>query len=404
MRRPLLGTAGVVALALGSAGILFACDRDSLYRETSFSQNVYDAYEECSDSEVKFVTEKHGLQMAFEPCGSNNFTQFAWSPDGLFLYFALPMSAHIMNGEDKTITALPTEVPISDVAWLSNELLVLPLGASAGSEAQRLILFDRVQASLHTLELRVTDPRDLQSLGARDQVYFTAESGGVRSVYLADFTTGEVSKAFEWMTGSVESFTFEPEQGVVVTGAGGTVVVTQVDGTELHRFDNAARGVMHPDGRYIALEAFAERISPFDQRRWDELTPEQREREERRMEEWLTKQPEWVPKDVHPPVLDFYDSQTQERYRLGYMYGDRFQWYPAKYYGSFVLWGMEGKELNRNVVLGQLAERLRMASIGEYALGVEIVGAEVEPAPEGADAAPEGTDAAPAAADTPPVE
>ncbi|MED5370303.1 MAG: hypothetical protein VX899_04740 [Myxococcota bacterium] len=358
-----------LALAL----LLTACDRDRMYSENTFSDNVYQAYAECSPGEISFLTERHGIQTAFEPCGSNNFVAFAWAPDGVNLYFQLPLSAHIMNGETKEVVALPTEVPVSTPAWLSPELLVLPLKPSAGKEAPRLVLFDRVQANMNTLELRgYTNPEHLTASGDRDKVYLSAEQDGAPKLLLADFTTGEITPAFPWHSGPISDLDFEPTLGQVAIASQGSVKVYDTEGTLLYAFDDASGVDLHPGGRYIALETLGDAISPFDQRTWNELSDQSREREERRMQEWLAKQPDWVDKEVQPPVLDVFDAGTQERYRLGYVYGDRFQWYPARdYYASFVLWGLEGKELNRNVALTQLHERLRMAAKGTFSLGVE---------------------------------
>ena len=38
---------------------------------------------------------------------------------------------------------------------------------------------------------------------------------------------------------------------------------------------------------------------------------------------------------------------------------------------SFILWGIEGKQLHRNVAVVDIAERLRMIDKGETPLGVE---------------------------------
>ena len=139
-----------------------------------------------------------------------------------------------------------------------------------------------------------------------------------------------------------------------------------------HRFEDATRGVVHPEGRYIALESLGEPISPFDQRSWDELSDDAREREKRRTEEWLARQPEWVPKEINPPTIDIVDVEVGKRFRFNSFYGDRFQWYPSPYYASFVLWGLEGKEVNKNVALTNLHERLRMAAAGDIPMGVQL--------------------------------
>ena len=360
---------------------LVACDRDALYTQSTFSENVYNAYEECSANEIRFLASKHNIQTAFEPCGSNNFVHYSWAPDGVQLYFQLPMSAHIMNGNDKTIGTMPTEVPIADIAWLSREFMVLPIQPE-GAATPSLVLFDRVQASMQTLELTVTEPRDLMPTGATDGVLFTAlDEAGVRQVYSADFTTGEVRQEFAWINGAVDSFTYEPAVNQMVVGQGDIVQVFSADGTALETFTGAHRGAVHAEGRYVALETNGQPISPFDQRTWNELSESARERELRRMEEWLAKQPEWVTKEVHPPVIDVYDRSTESRYRFTAFYGDRFQWYPENpqlLYASFVMWGLEGKEMNRNVALTQLFERLRMAGNGEIPMGMELVSAPTE--------------------------
>jgi hypothetical protein len=43
----------------------------------------------------------------------------------------------------------------------------------------------------------------------------------------------------------------------------------------------------------------------------------------------------------------------------------------ARYYTSFMLWGVEGKQLNRNVGLADMSERFRMLSNGDVPLGIE---------------------------------
>lgn len=358
--------------ALAALMALTACDRDQVYDQGTFSDNVYLAYQECREGEIRMLTSKHNIQTAFEPCGSNNFVSFAWAPDGVNLYFQLPLSAHIMNGETKEVVALPTEVPVAPVAWLSPELLVLPLGPATGGTDPRLVLFDRVQANMNTVTLKgVTDLADVHSDGARNTVLYTGTKDGKRGVFRASFDTNESERVFEWLGQDVENFTYSAQLQLIGVKSGEQVLVYQTDGSMLYRFEDATTIHFHPGGRYFALESLGEPISPFDQRTWNEVSEQAREREERRMEEWLEKQPEWVDKEVAPPVMDIFDVALDKRFRLGFVYGDRFQWYPAQdFYASFVLWGMEGKELNRNVALTQLHERVRMAANGELTLGV----------------------------------
>jgi len=380
---------------------LLSCDRDALYTQSTFSENVYDAYAECRASEIRFLAGKHNLQTAFEPCGSNNLVHFQWAPDGIQLFFQMPLQAAIMNGEDKTIGNMPTEVPMAASAWLARDLLVLPLVPAAGETEHRLLMFDRIGATTTTLKIPHA-PGQLQAAGNRHEVYYIGtEDDGTKALYVADFHTLSHKPVFPWAT-EVDTFTYEPTQQLVTLGVGETVRVHQTSGDVVYTFDDAHRGIVHPEGRFIALEAWGDPISPFDQRSWDEVSPETREREERRMEEWLDNQPEWVPKETVPPVIDIYDAEVKHRVRFSAFYGDRFQWYTASnYFASFVLWGLEGKEVNPNVALTQLYNRLAMAADG----GVLPQGMEILPVVEAAPSTeePPSDDARTVSPETPPT-
>ena len=67
--------------------------------EATFTQNVGSAFQECRSQEVRFLAGKHNFMTAFDPCGSNNFQQYAWNPAGTHLYFQLTQSGHIMNAD-----------------------------------------------------------------------------------------------------------------------------------------------------------------------------------------------------------------------------------------------------------------------------------------------------------------
>jgi len=369
--------------------LLTACDRDSLYSETTFSENVYKAYSGCRASEIRFLTGKHNIQTAFEPCGSNNIQHFAWAPDGIQLYFQLPMQANILNGEDKTIGTMPTELPMANAVWLASDLLVLPLIPAKGQTEHRLLLFDRIGATTTVIKVPHA-PAQLQAAGNRREVYYLATQDDLREdgaesqltlIYKADFNVLETAPAFTWAQ-EADTFTFEPTQQLVAIGVGETVRIHKAgDGEVVHVFEGAHRGIIHPEGRYIALESWGDPISPFDQRTWDEVSPETRERETRRMEEWLERQPEWVPKEQQPPVIEIVDLEVKQRVEFSAFYGDKFQWYTASnYYASFALWGLEGKEVNRNVALTQLGTRLALAAEGTLPMGMERV--EETPTPD----------------------
>lgn len=372
-------------MLLAAPLLLVACDRDDWVPESSFSESVEEAYSECSEAEIRFLTAKHAIQTAFENCGSNNFVHFTWSPDGLRLYFQLPLAGHVMNADDKTIGSLPTEQPVGNAAWLAADLLALPLGPAEGETSARVVLYNLYQASTETLDLGLQRPAMLQALGQRDQVLLAAlADDGQTTFHRIDFTTRTVTPAFSWWSGTADSFTYTPEHDAVLIGRGDTVTwYTGETGAVVATFVDAQRGTLHPGGRYVSLETLGDPISPFDQRAWGELSPEAQEREQRRSQKWLERQPDWVPKTVEPPEIHVVDRESDQRFRFTGFYGDRFQWYTASpdpmLHASFVMWGIEGKELNKNVALTDLSERLRYAAAGNLPIGVELYGQPPEP-------------------------
>ena len=105
-------------LMLATILLATGCSREDLYAQSSFTENVSEAYAECNESEIRFLASKHNIQTAFKKCGSNNFIDTTWAPDGEKLYFHVANGAYILNADDKTIAAVPSEVPTSDSAWL----------------------------------------------------------------------------------------------------------------------------------------------------------------------------------------------------------------------------------------------------------------------------------------------
>ena len=114
-------------LALTLATVLSGCSRDDLYGEATFTDNVADAYADCDPGEIKFLSSKHNLRLAFRACGSNKFHHTAWSPDGTLLYFQLTHGGHLLIGEEKRIETIDLETPVGPAAWLRNHALAIPL-------------------------------------------------------------------------------------------------------------------------------------------------------------------------------------------------------------------------------------------------------------------------------------
>lgn len=379
---PLFAILGLVA-----ASGLFAvanCSREDLYGDATFTDNVEAAYEECDESEISFLAGKHGIQTAFGNCGSNKFAHIEWSPDGRLLYFQLTHGGHIMDGETKAVMTVPTSTPVAGATWLRADMLAVPVGPPEDSpdSGPRIAFYNRAGNTLEYVALGLEEPRDLWPVGEADRLYLTAlDEAGERRPYEVDPATGSVSRALDFLVKPVERLVVEAEADLLAWSDGHTTELMRLsDRSSLAVLPEVLRAIPHPEGRYVALETLGAPISPFDQRHWNELTPEAREREIARRDEWLQRLPDWAPRDMQPPEIQILDLETGDRFRITAFYGEHFEWYrPRPYYCSFILWGIEGKQLHRNVGLVDIAERLRMAGKGEVPMGLERVGAEGEP-------------------------
>jgi hypothetical protein len=348
-----------------------------MYDNGSFSQNVADAFAPCNDGEIRFLSGKHNIQTAFKRCGSNNFAHFQWAPDGLHLYFQLTHGAHIMNGEKKTITVVPTEVPAHRAGWLTKNILAVPLGPAENDTRDRVVLYNRTAHTMHTLHPSIAAPRDLQPWDDKGQVMLLTGIGqdGQRHPYLLDTATGEVERALRWLSQPIEHLHLSRENKLVAWSTAKDTEIAQVeDGKTIHLLPGITRAVIHQDGAWAALETLGAPISHFDQKAWDQSTPEQRAREEVRRDEWLARQPDWVSREAHPPEVQLLNMKDGARFRITFFYGDRVQWYPFKRpHLAFMMWGIEGKQLNRNVAFTNMGERLRMLAEGQLPTGIERV-------------------------------
>ena len=341
---------------------------------SNFSEDVAMAYEECRPGEISFLTSKHGMQTVFDRCGSNNFNNFAWAPDGIHLYFRVTLAGHILNGERKTIATIGAPGALANGHWLDNNRIVLLLPPPKDEEGVTVTVYNRDTDKFTGIRAALKAPKDVYAGDTAQTIFLTdVDVDGVRRPYRVNLTTGEITPILEWLEGPISRFTHQTDMGMVTwSDDEGAAHVAKLDGSERLSFENATRAVIHPEGRYVALEYLGEPVSPFDQRTWDEVSAQVREREIRRREQWSERLPDWAPKEIQPPTIDIYDLEREERWTLTAVQGDNFEWYPSRnYYCSLRMWGVEGKELNKNVLLLDLAERLRMAEKGDVPLGLK---------------------------------
>jgi hypothetical protein len=357
--------------------LLPCCDRDAIYEQKSTASSIAEVWKDCDPAKIGFLTAKHGIQTAFENCGSNPFEHFSWSPDGIYIYFQMTHIGYVMNAEEKMIFELPTELPVHNATWLGNDLLVIPVGNSETRKYPRLALYNRADDSLNHVDLQeLTLPADLQPSGKADQVLFTAlPKGGERTVYRADFTAQKVEPAFSWWTGTLDTFAYTAGVDQVAWGLGETVTVAKgTTGEVLYTFEDATRGTVHANGRLIALETLGDPISTFKPKGKVDKSEAGQRRQKAREEQWKEEKPHWVPSEIVPPTLEFFDSRVNKRYRLSMIHGNNFQWYPGHPdYGSFVLWGLDKQQINKNVALTALGGRIvRLADKDEMPPGIEL--------------------------------
>jgi hypothetical protein len=357
--------------------VLFAaCDREEMYGGSDFSQNVHAAFSDCREGEIKRLSMAHNIQTAFARCGSNRFSHYAWAPDGIQLYFQLTHGSHVLHGVDKTITTIPTEGPIGRSAWMSKDILAIPLPAAEGTTDERVIVYNRAAGTMETRTIPVRSPKDMMFWKSRTAVLFTAlDDQDVRRPYLLDINNGETERAFPWIEQSVARIAISEQADLLAWSTEkDTELVKMSTGESLHLFPGVTRAVPHDDGRWVAFETLGAEISHFDQRSWNEISPQARKRELARQKIWAARQPEWVEMTTKPPEIQLFDLNNGKRYRITSFWGTEVSWYPAKgNWLAFMMWGIEGKQLNRNIALTSMVDRIRVIDAGQMPLGVELV-------------------------------
>jgi hypothetical protein len=321
------------------------------------------------------MASKHNFMTSFRPCGENTFSSYAWSPEGTHLYFQLVMTPYLMDAREDTkpTMAVHTTTPIGDAAWVTKWRVVIPVGPNETGEQNRLAIHDLEQQTVFHTDVEIETADAVQASGEPTAIFLLGKRNGEQNIWRIDTGTGEVSKAFPWLLEPPDTFTWQPAMGIAVLGRGDTVTLHKGEsGETIATFPTAVRGSLHSGGRYLMLEHLGEEISIFYQRSWDELSEQARERELRRLQRFEETLAPGTPTKVQPPTLSWVDLTTGERYMMSSVFGDKFSWYePSPFYGAFFLWGFEGKQFKRNVMLGQLGGRFRSIDKGRSVLGVE---------------------------------
>lgn len=341
--------------------VLAACQPDP--DNTSLFRNVGMSFEPCNEAEIKFRNDRYNLMPALKVCGSNNVAHYAWNPVGSHLYFDLTLTGNLIDASqpNKPLSTMPFDQPTGQPAWINDARLVVPTVPDPRTKGgpERLALFDVEQLTLEYKAVPgLSQVTDVSRGRTTSEVFFTAlDEGGVRRAWRYDLDQASVAPAFGWLE-RASTLSVTPAAGLVVVGEAGRVTVYDFDG-EARGSWPGIRGAMHPDGAWLALEKEGEEVSIFYQRSWENQSRRERELTQQRADRMAARFPDWYPKTVKLPTLEFINLYSGHRGELYTAYGTRFQWYErTKFYGSFILWGYEGKQLNRNVQLGDIALQL----------------------------------------------
>ena len=304
--------------------------------EMTFTEAVKEVYTPCNRDDIKLNTAAKGLQLVFEPCGSNNFFHYGWAPTGTSLHYQTTQGLWVLKDTGENYP-LRVGIPSGDSAWINDDMLAYP-----DANGRQIGVYTVATHVLYLLEIDHSDPEQLAHGKGVDEVLYLASDvpGGVKDVYRLKVNSGSVDKAFPWLNGGVDSFTYQRNTDSLcyrALDATEVICARAEDGKVLRRVKNRKRGVLSVDGRYLVTEGDGAPVANFP-----DLKPDH-------------EIPNYLDMETIPPALWITDMQTGEELLWKGLHGTDFEWYEATpYFGSFVLWGLDNGELNSNITLVDL--------------------------------------------------
>jgi hypothetical protein len=346
---------------LALATLLAACGGST----STLSENAAAVFKDCEPDALKMAAARHNVQHVFEPCGSNEFKDFAWSPSGTDLYVRNEGGPWIRRMSTGEFYNLPLGKPLGSVAWINDQLIAFP---GQGKRGPEINVYDVEKRAIHLISIRQLDADELVRGDAADAVLFLAreQAEGPRSVYRLSANTALVERAWPWLPElDIQAFTYRRGPGIacLTVGAADDQPVVRChrasDGSVLHEFPGKLRASVSLDGRLIALEGPGEPLKVFKD-------PEVEK-----------KAPAYMPREVSPASFWVFERTSSKEVLLEGIFGWDFNWYDAEnYWGSYQLWGFDDRQTNSNIMVGNLTEQLR-------ALGLDMSAAGKDPRTEG---------------------
>ena len=226
----------------------------------TFKESVKEAYRPCNAEFLKARAGLHAMQLVFKPCGSNNFQNFSWNPEGITLYYRTLQGPWVLKdtGENHPLRlGMPSEPP----AWFNGAMLAVP-----DSTGRKMSVYNIESHVLNLLELDQYDPEQLSRGQEPDEVLFLASEtpGGIKYAWRLSANTAEAERAFGWMDTGLETMTYQADNDAVCYRefADTEVVCAQAsDGKVIGRMPDRLRGTMSVDGRYVVADYKTNRIS-----------------------------------------------------------------------------------------------------------------------------------------------
>lgn len=330
-------------LALAAPLLLLGCGDDS---GPTFKEAVHEVYAPCKPDPVKVAAAKKATQLVFRPCGSNNFTHFDWNPEGTSLYYQSSMGPWVLKDTTEHIP-LGIGVPRGRGAWVTDDIVAYP-----DQDGRKIGIYNVRTNIVNLVELDQHEPEQLEKGGPADSVLFLGADvpRGTKAIYELRADMAETERAFPWLAGPVEEYTYRASQNIVcyrMLEETVTICAHGETGKELHRLADRSRASLSPDGRYLVSEGEGPEISVFKPS--EDGAPPSAEN-----------LPGGASSMMLPPEFHILDRESGEELLWEGVHGTNFDWYdPSPYFASYMLWGFDNVPMNRNVALVDLRHFLK---------------------------------------------